>query len=216
MSSNARDNILIILFLAIFLWIGGKELWAFDRSAVPDYTARWSLSDTTPELYPLPKTKMRPNYTSNDTQLRLYKDTNEVVLYSPGTNIAYVMPCTDLTNAVILYNNFAVRYTYYIAEDRTYTSHKGNNDEVVAAETFLEYMYKRLDEPMGSNYGNRYIDRLTYVVDPNKFYSLIIQFNPNNPFIQHEYKTDINDMWNFVSRVYTPDTICSKCWALFE
>lgn len=216
MSSNKRDNILIFLCLVVFLWIGGKELWAFDRSATPTYTAKWSLEDTTPELVPLPKSKMRPNRVAGDTQLRLYKQTNEVVLFCPGTNLAFVIPCESISAAKYIYSMFSVRYTYYIAADRTYTNHKGNNDEVAAAETFLDYLYRRLQTPTEPMYGNRYIDRLTYEVQPTEFIMLVESFNPNSPFISHKYETDTNMMWAFINLVYTHETIRSKCWVIQE
>lgn len=216
MSSNKRDNILIFLCLVVFLWIGGKELWAFDRSAKPTYTATWSLDDTTPELMPIPKSKMRPNRVAGDTQLRLYEQTNEVVLFCPGTNLAFVIPCESISAAKYIYSMFSVRYTYYIAADRTYTNHKGNNDEVAAAETFLDYLYRRLQTPTEPMYGNRYIDRLTYEVQPNEFIMLVESFDPNSPFIGHKYETDINAMWQEINKVYTTNTILAKHWAVFE
>jgi hypothetical protein len=217
MSSNTRDNILLFIIIVIFLWIGGEELWGFDRSATPTYKATWSLEDTTPELVPLPKSKMRPNRVYNDTQLRLYEETNEVVLFCPGTNLAFVIPCENISIAKYVYSIFSVRYTYYIAADRTYTNHKGNNDEVAAAETFLDvYLYPRIqtiNEPM---YGNRYIDQLTYEINPNNFIMLVNSFDPNSPFIKHEYKTDIYEMWEEIKNVYTIDTILAKHWVIDE
>ena len=216
MSSNKRDNILIFLCLVVFLWIGGKELWAFDRSATPTYTATWSLDDTTPELVPIPKSKMRPNRVAGDTQLRLYEQTNEVVLFCPGTNLAFVIPCESISVAKYIYSMFSVRYTYYIAADRTYANHKGNNDEVAAAETFLDYLYRRLQTPTEPMYGNRYIDRLTYEVQPTDFIMLVESFNPNSPFISHKYETNVNEMWQEINKVYTTNTILAKHWAVFE
>lgn len=216
MSSNKRDNILIFLCLVVFLWIGGKELWAFDRSAKPTYTATWSLDDTTPELVPIPKSKMRPNRVAGDTQLRLYEQTNEVVLFCPGTNLAFVIPCESISVAKYIYSMFSVRYTYYIAADRTYANHKGNNDEVAAAETFLDYLYRRLQTPTEPMYGNRYIDRLTYEVQPNEFIMLVESFDPNSPFIGHKYETNVNEMWQEINKVYTTNTILAKHWAVFE
>ena len=97
MSSSTRDSILISICIVVFLWIGGEELWGFDRSSTPTYKATWSLEDTTPELVPLPKSKMRPNRVAGDTQLRLYEQTNEVVLFCPGTNLAFVIPCKNIS-----------------------------------------------------------------------------------------------------------------------
>lgn len=48
MSSSTRDSILISICIVVFLWIGGEELWGFDRSSTPTYKATWSLEDTTP------------------------------------------------------------------------------------------------------------------------------------------------------------------------
>ena len=216
MSSNKRDNILISLCLVLFLWIGGKELWAFDRSATPTYKATWLLEDTTPELVPIPKSKMRPNRVAGDTQLRLYEQTNEVVLFCPGTNLAFVIPCENISFAKYIYNIFSVRYTYYIAADRTYADHRGDNDEVAAAETFLDYLYPRMQTHIGPMYGNRYIDQLTYEVQPTEFIILVESFNPNSPFIKHKYETDVNVMWEEINKVYTFNTILAKHWAVYE
>ena len=216
MSSNTRDNILILIFIfiVIFLWIGGEELWGFDRSATPTYKATWSLEDTTPELVPLPKSKMRPNRVAGDTQLRLYEQTNEVVLFCPGANLSFVIPCENISIAKYIYSMFSVRYTYYIAADRTHTNHKGNNDEVAAAETFLEYLYRRMQTPIEPMYGNRYIDQLTYEINPNNFIMLMNSFDPNSPFIGHTYKTRITEMWEEIKKVYTIDTILAKHWVI--
>lgn len=216
MSHNTKENILFAIIIAIFVFIGGPELWSFDRSAAPDFCAHWSLSDTTPELVPLPKTIMRPNRVSNDTQLRLYKQTNEVVLYSPGTNRAFVIPCADYSAAITVYNDFAIRYSYYIAADRTYANHKGKNSEVAAAETFLDYLYKRMNTPINPQYGNRYLDSLTIEVWPTEFIPWVESFDPNSPFIEHEYATDRGDMWNELNKVYNKDTILNKHWAVFD
>ena len=216
MSSSTRDSILISICIVVFLWIGGEELWGFDRSSTPTYKATWSLDDTTPELVPLPKSKMRPNRVAGDTQLRLYKQTNEVVLFCPGTNLAFVIPCENISIAKYIYSMFSVRYTYYIAADRTYANHKGNNDEVAAAETFLDYLYRRMQTPIEPMYGNRYIDRLTYEVQPTEFIILVESFNPNSPFIGHTYETDIDEMWLEINKVYTTNTIFAKHWAIDE
>lgn len=217
MSHNTKENILFAIIIAIFVFIGGPELWSFDRSVAPDFCACWSLSDTTPELVPLPKTIMRPNRVYNDTQLRLYKQTNEVVLYSPSTKRAFVIPCADYSAAITVYNDFAIRYSYYIAADRTYANHKGKNIEVAAAETFLEgYLYPRLQTPTEPMYGNRYIDQLTYEIHPTEFIMLVESFDPNSPFIGHEYATNVNDMWNELNKVYTKDTILNKHWAVLN
>ena len=73
-----------------------------------------------------------------------------------------------------------------------------------------------MDESMNSMYENKYINNLTYSIDPNLFYSLMIQYNPNSQYISHQYETNINLMWEFINKVYTPDTIRSKNWAIFE
>lgn len=217
MSSNKRDNILIFLCLVVFLWIGGKELWGFDRSAIPTYTATWSLDDTTPELVPIPKSKMRPNRVDGDTQLRLYEQTNEVVLFCPGTKLAFVIPCESIFEAKYIYSMFSVRYTYYIAADRTYADHRGDSDEVKAAETFLDgYLYPRIQTVSEPMYGNRYIDQFTYEINPTNFIMLVNSFDPNSPFIKHKYKTDIYEMWEEINKVYTFDTILAKHWAVYE
>ena len=216
MSSNTRDNILLFIFIVLFLWIGGEELWGFDRSATPTYKATWSLEDTKPELVPLPKSKMRPNRVDGDTQLRLYEQTNEVVLFCPGTNLAFVIPCENISIAKYIYSIFSIRYTYYIAADRTYTNHKGNNDEVAAAETFLNYLYSCMQTPTEPMYGNRYIDQLTYEINPNNFIRLVESFNPNIPSIKHEYKKDIYEMREEIKKVYTINTIRAKHWVIDE
>ena len=217
MSSNTRDNILMVIIIAVFLWIGGEELWGFDRSSTPTYKATWSLEDTTPELVPLPKSKMRPNRVAGDTQLRLYEQTNEVVLFCPGTNLAFVIPCDNISQAKEVYNKFSVRYTYYIAADRTYANHRGNNDEVAAAETFLDkHLYPNMQTPIEPMYGNRYIDQLTYEIQPADFIELVNSFDPNRPFITHKYETDVNVMWEEINKVYTTNTIFAKRWAIDE
>lgn len=216
MSSNTRDNILMFIIILIFLWIGGEELWGFDRSATPTYKATWSLEDTTPELVPLPKSKMRPNRVAGDTQLRLYEQTNEVVLFCPGTNLAFVIPCENISIAKYIYSMFSIRYTYYIAADRTYTNHKGNNDEVAAAETFLDYLYRRMQTPVEPMYGNRYIDQLTYEINHNDFIMLVNSFDPNSPFIGHTYETNPRVMVEEIMKVYTIDTILAKHWVIQE
>lgn len=216
MSSNTRDNILMFIIIVIFLWIGGEELWGFDRSEIPTYKATWSLEDTTPELVPLPKSKLRPNRVAGDTQLRLYEQTNEVVLFCPGTKLAFVIPCESISIAKYVYSILSIRYTYYIAADRTYTNHKGNNDEVKAAETFIDYIYRCMQTPIEPMYGNRYIDQLTYQVQPNEFIMFVNSFDPNSPFIGHKYETDISEMWQQINKVYNIETIFSKNWAVFE
>ena len=91
----------IIIILCLFVCKG--NLWAYDRFAEPSVQASWSLADTKPEKLPLPKTKMRINRVESDIKLRLYKNTNEVVLYFPGTYCSYVIKCTSLSEAIRVY-----------------------------------------------------------------------------------------------------------------
>ena len=73
-----------------------------------------------------------------------------------------------------------------------------------------------MQTPIEPMYGNRYIDRLTYEVQPTEFIILVESFNPNNPFIGHTYETDINEMWLEINKVYTTNTIFAKHWAIDE
>lgn len=212
----------IIIILCLFVCKG--NLWAYDRFAEPSVQASWSLSDTKPEKLPLPKTKMRVNRVESDIKLRLYKNTNEVVLYFPGTYCSYVIKCTSLSEAIRVYNNFSIRYTYYIAEDRTYSDHKGDNDEVNAAEIFLvKYLFKRIgDENIYDKHKeNKYFDAYNVYMDSETFFYYLNDFDLDEVRggkVKHQY-VDYDDLSKMILRleeIYEKDTIKNKHWAINE
>lgn len=211
----------IIIILCLFVCKG--NLWAYDRFAEPSVQASWSLADTNPEKLPLPKTKMLINRVESDIKLRLYKNTNEVVLYFPGTYRSYVIKCTSLSEAIRVYNNFSIRYTYYIAEDRTFSDHKGDNDEVNASEIFLDkYLFKRIgDENIDKNKENKYFDAYNVYMNSDTFIYYLNDFDLDEVRggkVKHQYVDyyDLSKMILRLEEIYEKDTIKNKNWVINE
>ena len=220
MSHNTKENLLFAIIIAIFVFIGGPKLWSFDRSATPSAQASWTLEDTKPVNVSLPSTILRPNRVDSDVQLRLYKETSEVVLYCPGTYRAYIAMCRSLPQAVSLYNEFSVRLSYYTAEDRTYADHKGKNSEVNAAEQFLNYMFKNLGDTSVNDYflGNKYVDTYNVYMPHEYFAAPLMNFDPNETKRQHKYLSN-NETFKMqikLYEVYGQDVVKAKQWLLDE
>jgi hypothetical protein len=217
--SNFKENLLFGFIIAVFLIIGGQELWGFDRHAEPSFTATWYLTQTAPEYNALPKGNPtlsgRPHDTYDPTQLRLYEDTFEVALYTPATNRYHVIPAPSADKARALYEEIAVRYTYYIAKDRTTDIYnrndigRGDRDDISAGKKFLWYLF-RADSNNG--YGtdelhNKYhLDSFTVVYDYNEYLKYLHNFTYTS---RYDYldNNDLKGMKSYIAATYSKYTI---------
>ena len=214
-----NKHILLLLILESLLCTGTQKLWAFDRHAKPSFTATWYLTQTAPEYNALPKGNPtlsgRPHDSYDRTQLRLYEDTFEVALYTPATNRFHVISAPSANKARALYEEIAVRYTYYIAKDRTTDIYnrtdigRGDRDDISAGSKFLWYLF-RADSNNG--YGsdelhNKYhLDSLTVVYDYNEYLKYLHNFTYTS---RYDYldNNDLKGMKSYISKVYSKDTV---------
>lgn len=241
MTHNSKENLLLKLILCIMLVIGGKELWAFDRHAKPTFVATWTLDKTAPEYNALPKgnptLSYRPHKVSDTSQLRFYENTCKVALYSPGTNQFFVIKAENVQKAYELWQDIAIRYTYYKAEDRTfdlfpntkngkidYEDRKyANVEEIRSGELFLNYLYRAEGNLGNGGYGtgevnNKYIqDQLTVIFNYDAFKQYVQNYNANdvkslikfgNPY-RHKYldNMDLRGMKKRIAEIYSPQTV---------
>ncbi len=235
---NTKENRLFISILVIMLFFGAPKLFAFDRHAKPTFIATWTPDKTAPEYNALPKDnptlRYRPHRLNDISELRFYENTCEVALYSPGTRQFFVIKAANVQKAYELWQDIAIRYTYYIAEDRTFdlfpNSKNGKTDyedrkyanveEIQAGELFLYYLY-RADGNLGYGTGevnNKYnLDQLTVVFNYDAFKKYVQNYNANdvkalmklpNPSI-HKYldNNDLEGMKKRISEIYSPQTI---------
>ena len=233
-----NKHILILLIFFNMFYAGEQKAWSFDRNARPSFNATWTLDKTAPEYNALPKGNPTLSYRAhhlNDTsELRFYEKTCEVALYSPGSRQFFVIPAANMQKAYELWLHIAIRYTYYIAEDRTYdlfpNSKDGkidpkdrktaDNNEIRAGELFLYYLY-RADGNLGYGTGevnNKYnLDQLTVVFNYNAFLQYIQNYDANdvkrlmnlaNPYI-HKYldNKDLEGMKKRISEIYSSETV---------
>lgn len=238
---NIKENRLIIRILVIMLFIGAPKLFAFDRYAKPTFIATWTPDKTAPEYNALPKDnptlRYRPHRLNDISELRFYENTCEVALYSPGTRQFFVIKAANVQKAYELWQDIAIRYTYYIAEDRTYdlfpNSKNGktvyedrkyaNVEEIRAGELFIYYLYRADGDLANGGYGtseinNKYnLDPLTVVFNYDVFKRYVQNYNANdvdslmgvgNPY-RHKYldNMDLKGMKKRIGEVYSPQTI---------
>ena len=241
MSRNAKENLLFTIIIVLLLFIGGKDLWAFDRHAKPTFVATWTLDKTAPEYNTLakgnPTLSYRPHKVSDTSQLRFYENTCEVALYSPGTNQFFVVKAENVQKAYELWQEIAIRYTYYIAEDRTFdlfpntkngkTSYEdrkyANVEEIRSGELFLNYLYRADGDLANAGYGtgevnNKYnLDQLTVIFNYDAFKQYVQNYNANdvkslmglgNPY-RHKYldNLDLKAMKKRIGEIYSPQTV---------
>ncbi len=238
MSRNAKKTLLFKVIIVLLFFIGGKGLWAFDRNAKPTFVATWTLDKTAPEYNSLakdnPTLSYRPHRVSDISELRFYEKTCEVALYSPGTNQFFVIPAENVQKAYELWQDIAIRYTYYIAEDRTFDlfpntkngkvdpddRRYANVEEIRSGELFLNYIY-RADGNLGYSTGevnNKYnLDQLTVIFNYDAFKQYVQKYNANdvnslmklgNPY-RHKYldNLDLKAMKKRIGEIYSPQTV---------
>lgn len=145
----------------------------------------------------------------------IYEDTFEVALYTPATNRFHVISAPSANKARALYEEIAVRYTYYIAKDRTTDIYnrtdigRGDRDDISAGSKFLWYLF-RADSNNG--YGsdelhNKYhLDSLTVVYDYNEYLKYLHNFTYTS---RYDYldNNDLKGMKSYISKVYSKDTV---------
>ena len=156
-----NKHILLLFILVCMGFAETQNIWAFDRYAKPTFIATWTTDKTAPEYNALPKDnptlRYRPHRLNDISELRFYENTCEVALYSPGTRQFFVIKAANVQKAYELWQDIAIRYTYYIAEDRTYdlfpNSKNGKTDyedrkyanveEIRAGELFIYYLFTK-------------------------------------------------------------------------
>lgn len=236
-----NKHILLLFILVCMGFAETQNIWAFDRYAKPSFTATWTLDKTAPEYNALPKgnptLSYRPHRLNDISELRFYENTCEVALYSPGTRQFFVIKAANVQKAYELWQDIAIRYTYYIAEDRTYdlfpNSKNGktvyedrkyaNVEEIRAGELFIYYLYRADGDLANGGYGtseinNKYnLDPLTVVFNYDVFKRYVQNYNANdvdslmgvgNPY-RHKYldNMDLKGMKKRIGEVYSPQTI---------
>lgn len=222
MSRNFKDNFLFIIVIAVILIVGGPDLWGFDRSSQPTVSVTWELDKTVPD-YPVyspenPTAGARPNRRyDNTTQLRLYKNSNEVAFYMPESYRFFVIAADSFEEAYKLYTEIAVRFTYYFAKDRTTDiygedtprQYRGGEHNIRGGEMFFNYIYKA---DYNSGYGNGEInnkynlDQLTVVFEYDEFLQYIRNFTYES---RYDYldNNDLYGMKRYIAKVYSPETV---------
>lgn len=233
MKHNTKENFLFTAIVILFLIIGGKELFAFDKAAQPNMSATWTIDNARPELVPLGVSDHRYTRVRETSELQLYLDSYDVAIYSPATAQYFVIHSDTVDDTIDLYNVIAIQYTYYMAEDLTYNYNApGNtkdNRDGRAAELFLRYLYA-----LDTNYGygtdqtnNKYnLDPLIVILDRNYFIGYMFDFNVDLENYKlskfrgrHKYLdiTDesdmtkvLGDMLDKIALVYNYDTV--KQW----
>ncbi len=245
--NKPEKRVLQILALTTMFFVGSQKLWSFDRNAIPTFTATWTLDKTAPEYNALsrdnPTLSYRPHHLNDTSELRFYEKSCEVALYSPGTNQFFVIPAENVQKAYELWQDIAIRYTYYIAEDRTYdlfpNSKNGkidpkdrktaDADEIRAGELFLYYLYRAAGN-LGYGTGevnNKYnLDQLTVVFNYDAFKRYVQNYNANdvkslmglgNPYL-HKYldNRDLKGMIERIGEIYSQQTVWNNWFFSIE
>ncbi len=225
MTKSTKRKLSIVIFLLGMLCECGHKLWGFDRSAKPTFIAKWTLKETAPEFNKIPDGNptlgLSPHISYNDTQLRIYEKSYQVALCSPGTGRYFVISADSLDKARVLYEEIAVRYTYYIAKDRTtdiYPNNapsKGTLSDISAGYSFLWHLF-RADSNRG--YGTDEIhnkwhqDLLTIIFNYNEFLEYVRNFTYTSRY-DYVNNNDLDGMKNYIAKVYSKETIWNN-WHL--
>ena len=216
----------IFLFVFLVLLSGNiNKLFSFDHSSKPFFIAIWTLDKTVPDFPTI--SKDNPTYGSrankrynNTTELQLYKNSNEVAIYSPGTRYYFVIPAKNYDAAYNLYQEIAIRLTYYFAKDRTTDiygedtpkQYRGGEHNIRGGEMFFNYIYQ--SEGYGENQiHNKYKqDPLTVILDYTEFLTYIRNFSYQS---RYDYldNHNLDGMKKYISKVYTSETILNN-WHL--
>ena len=158
---------------------------------------------------------LKPHISYNSAQLRLYEESCEVALYSPSSGRYHVIPADSLDKARALYEEIAVRYTYYIAKDRTTDIYsrkdrgRGDVSDISAGSKFIMYLYNA-DAHKGygtDEINNKYnLDQLTIVYNYDEYLNYVRNFTFTSIY-DYVNNKDLKGMKDYIAKVYSKDTV---------
>ena len=158
---------------------------------------------------------LKPHISYNSAQLRLYEESCEVALYSPSSGRYHVISADSLDKARALYEEIAVRYTYYIAKDRTTDIYsrkdlgRGDVSDISAGSKFIMYLYNA-DAHKGygtDEINNKYnLDQLTIVYNYDEYLNYVRNFTFTSIY-DYVNNNDLKGMKDYIAKVYSKDTV---------